>query len=465
MLANPNLRHVTMSNDLLLVCNKLDLFSVCVLAKSSIEIRFSNRNWSQLLSDKWLDSLDKRYQDQLVQIVTNMSDKLQVMVCPVGKKQVIFHFSPVMDETTESILILAMDITQFIDHGRYNNLYALLLSEILRYPTHDKRLVGNVIAIRKLHSEMTGLIDMSLGDTSRADNGLEQRLGDMKVISEDAQLDTGVLSRQDLRKILEETSMVIGSMAMIEKRFENSVNLIVMVDHGRLVTLLETTLRKIRENIVGPEVSERGGKVLIRAAVLGTEENLVLQMKYMYIGTIMTLQTLEPGHVIISGYMKALKASITSECIGSRVVMTMNIPVVNINEYLAPMERSEMIKVGVADDNPLIRIIVKEFGKTYGHVVFECSHGKDTLEMVRSERPDILFLDMQMPILDGISVIEEVRKWEAENNIKRTSIVGVTGFGDKFTADMILQAGGDASQEKPMTREKYKMYVDIFTQL
>jgi two-component system LytT family response regulator len=62
----------------------------------------------------------------------------------------------------------------------------------------------------------------------------------------------------------------------------------------------------------------------------------------------------------------------------------------------------------IADDEPLARERIRGFLSTEAgvEVVAECSNGAETLKAAREHRPDLLFLDVQMPKLDGFEVIE-----------------------------------------------------------
>ena len=69
-----------------------------------------------------------------------------------------------------------------------------------------------------------------------------------------------------------------------------------------------------------------------------------------------------------------------------------------------------MLKVVVADDNPavlqqLVSLLATEFG-----VVSTADNGKLALESAQRHRPDVVVLDLAMPVLNGIEVTRELRK-------------------------------------------------------
>lgn len=68
------------------------------------------------------------------------------------------------------------------------------------------------------------------------------------------------------------------------------------------------------------------------------------------------------------------------------------------------------IRTLIADDEPLARQRIATLlqGDADIEVVGECAHGEEAVELVHSLKPDLLFLDVQMPVLDGFGVLDAV---------------------------------------------------------
>jgi CheY-like chemotaxis protein len=69
-----------------------------------------------------------------------------------------------------------------------------------------------------------------------------------------------------------------------------------------------------------------------------------------------------------------------------------------------------MINVLVAEDNPVNRELLRELLEAWGYNVIEASDGQETLRMIEQKHPEILLLDIGMPVLDGFAVMRKIRE-------------------------------------------------------
>src|SRR3954466_2537645 len=69
-----------------------------------------------------------------------------------------------------------------------------------------------------------------------------------------------------------------------------------------------------------------------------------------------------------------------------------------------------MIKAIIIDDEPLARMIVQEYLQTYSQitVVQECGDGFEGIKAIQQHHPDLIFLDIQMPKINGFEMLELV---------------------------------------------------------
>src|ERR671919_2680245 len=69
---------------------------------------------------------------------------------------------------------------------------------------------------------------------------------------------------------------------------------------------------------------------------------------------------------------------------------------------------ADTFRIVIVDDEPLARSVIREFVKAHPgvEVVAECGNGFDAVKAVAELSPDLVFLDVQMPRLDGFEVLE-----------------------------------------------------------
>lgn len=96
-----------------------------------------------------------------------------------------------------------------------------------------------------------------------------------------------------------------------------------------------------------------------------------------------------------------------------------------------------MLKALVVDDHPFIRASVKVVLASAGFtVVAEASNGVEALQLARQHVPEIILLDISMPLLDGVGVIERVANLRLP-----CKILVLTGLEPAFYAQRCMRAG------------------------
>jgi len=106
-----------------------------------------------------------------------------------------------------------------------------------------------------------------------------------------------------------------------------------------------------------------------------------------------------------------------------------------------------MTNVLVAEDHPVNRELLRELLEARGYNVTEAPDGQEALRMIEQAHPDILLLDIGMPILDGFAVVRKIR----ENPSLATLIVlAVTAYAMQGDRENILNAGFDGYLSKPI---------------
>ncbi|MBU1248953.1 MAG: sigma-54 dependent transcriptional regulator [Proteobacteria bacterium] len=108
-----------------------------------------------------------------------------------------------------------------------------------------------------------------------------------------------------------------------------------------------------------------------------------------------------------------------------------------------------MATILIIDDEESIRFSLKGILEDEGHEVMEAETGEDGLEALKSRVPQLLFLDIWLPGLDGLEVLERTRQSHPD-----LPVVMISGHGNIETAVTALKAGAFDFIEKPLSLEK-----------
>lgn len=113
----------------------------------------------------------------------------------------------------------------------------------------------------------------------------------------------------------------------------------------------------------------------------------------------------------------------------------------------------EKIKVLIADDNKDFVNILKDYFVQQDDiaVVGKAFNGLETLELISSELPEIVLLDIIMPHLDGLGVLEKLA--EDKDLTSRPKVIMLTAFGQEAMARKAMQLGADYFILKPFDLE------------
>jgi AmiR/NasT family two-component response regulator len=117
---------------------------------------------------------------------------------------------------------------------------------------------------------------------------------------------------------------------------------------------------------------------------------------------------------------------------------------------------SEPRRVVVAEDEGLIRLDLVEMLREEGYdVVGEASDGQQAVELAEKHRPDLVILDVKMPVLDGISAAEQIA------DARIAPVVILTAFSQRDLVERARDAGAMAYLVKPFTKADLLPAIEI----
>ena len=110
-------------------------------------------------------------------------------------------------------------------------------------------------------------------------------------------------------------------------------------------------------------------------------------------------------------------------------------------------------KVLVAEDNIINQKLIKRTLEDLGLEVGLASNGLEAFQKRKDGDYDLVFMDIQMPFLDGVEATQEILAWEEEFGIKHIPIIALTANALKGDRERFLSAGLDEYTTKPLVRE------------
>ncbi|GJP31368.1 hypothetical protein CLOM_g12009 [Closterium sp. NIES-68] len=118
-------------------------------------------------------------------------------------------------------------------------------------------------------------------------------------------------------------------------------------------------------------------------------------------------------------------------------------------------EECRSLSVLVAEDNKVNQLLIRKLLKHYGHDVTVVGNGRLAVEAVQKDCYDLVLMDLQMPVLDGLSATREIRKLSGEE--ARIPVYALTA---DVLAPEIEAAGMDGFLSKPIAWDKMSSLVD-----
>jgi CheY-like chemotaxis protein len=115
---------------------------------------------------------------------------------------------------------------------------------------------------------------------------------------------------------------------------------------------------------------------------------------------------------------------------------------------------SSALKILVVDDNSLNRKVARATLKHLGYDADEALSGRAVLAALETKEYDLIFMDIQMPEMDGIQATREIRLRHADRPM---AIVALTADGDR---DACLAAGMNEHMTKPISIKLVKSMID-----
>ena len=133
-----------------------------------------------------------------------------------------------------------------------------------------------------------------------------------------------------------------------------------------------------------------------------------------------------------------------------------------------PLEPSAAVtapRILVAEDNPVNQKVAMRFLKTLGHPASLVANGQEALDALRQQSFDLVFMDVQMPVMDGLEATRAIRKAQAAGESgfdPGLMIVAMTANALSGDREICLAAGMDDYISKPLTPESVRAILEKY---
>jgi CheY-like chemotaxis protein len=107
------------------------------------------------------------------------------------------------------------------------------------------------------------------------------------------------------------------------------------------------------------------------------------------------------------------------------------------------------MRILIAEDDPTNQKIARIWLTRSGHSITIVPDGQSCVERFRSEKFDVVLMDISMPILGGVEATTEIRRYEIANCFPRTPIIAITASAMTGDRECFLASGMDDYVAKP----------------
>jgi CheY-like chemotaxis protein len=157
--------------------------------------------------------------------------------------------------------------------------------------------------------------------------------------------------------------------------------------------------------------------------------------------------------ILISGYLHTPEFKGTANGLGAAAVLEKPLGMTQFREAVQEAlsgstgRERDKARVLLIDDEEAVRTPIRMMLEKSGYAVEEASDGQDGIDKYHQHTPDVIIVDMFMPVKSGLEVIQELLKDNGD-----TRIIAISGFGIREEPDMVSLAkryGAVVALEKP----------------
>lgn len=117
-------------------------------------------------------------------------------------------------------------------------------------------------------------------------------------------------------------------------------------------------------------------------------------------------------------------------------------------------------RILIAEDNPVNQTLTMRLLEKRGYSTGLAENGRQVLEELERQKYDLILMDMQMPVMDGIEATRMIRSQKKDVVYRNIPIIGLTANAMKGDRELCLDAGMDDYVTKPIKSQKLFEAID-----
>lgn len=129
------------------------------------------------------------------------------------------------------------------------------------------------------------------------------------------------------------------------------------------------------------------------------------------------------------------------------------VPGVAVSATTDPLHSQYNAKILIAEDNEINQKLIKHTLKSFEMELVVVGNGQLALEERKKQDFDLVFMDIAMPVMDGIEATKQIKLYESENNLKHVPIIAVTANALKGDRERFMSQGLDEYCTKPIKKD------------
>ena len=114
---------------------------------------------------------------------------------------------------------------------------------------------------------------------------------------------------------------------------------------------------------------------------------------------------------------------------------------------------SQKAKILIVDDEPFNIDVLQQELEELDYELITASNGQEALDKIKSQQPDLILLDLMMPVLDGFAVLSEIK---GDNDLRDIPVIIVSAASDSKSIVKGIKQGADDYITKPIDAESLK---------